>query len=72
MLSQMSSINAALLLPLMKRLHCRCYMSLLDYFHLLLSAIVTLQTFDPQVCQSNVTHASVFSHKLCSDIKKIR
>ena len=38
---------------------------------LLLSKVIsTLQTFCPQVCQSNVTRVSEFCHKLCSDVKK--
>ena len=32
--------------------------------------ISTLQTLNPQVCSSNVTYASEFCHKLCSDLKK--
>ena len=56
----MCSINCSSLFPPMKRLCCRCYMSLLDcfrYFH----------TAD--ICQSNILHASEFCHKLCSENK---
>ena len=70
-LRQWWKINAALLLPLVKRSYCRCYMLPLDCFHFLVSNISTLQTFYPQVCQSNVTRLSVFCQKLCSDVIRL-
>ena len=44
-------------------------MVILQMLHVELFVISTLQTFDPQVCQRNVTDASVFCHKLFSGIK---
>ena len=58
---QMYSIAALLL---------TCYMLLLDCFCFLILVISTLQTFYPQVCQSNVTCVSALCNKLCSDVKK--
>ena len=41
--------------PLAKWSYCRCYILLLDYFRFLIKVISILQTFYPQVRQSNVT-----------------
>ena len=54
----------------MKRLYCRCDMSQLDNFRFLIYVISTLQTFYPQVCQSNFRRTSAFCHKLCKKINK--
>ena len=55
-----SSQNAAVVLQML-HMDCFCFLN---------KDISPLQTFYPQVCPSNITHASAFCHKLCPDLKK--